>query len=102
MDYIKAASIHDFKSKDFKCFRYLGRTIVILKKNKDSFYAMEADCKHQKANLFTGKRQGDLVTCPRHSWQYNIKTGECLTEKWAGLGFYPIEVRQSDIYIYPK
>ncbi|MBD3381453.1 MAG: Rieske 2Fe-2S domain-containing protein [candidate division Zixibacteria bacterium] len=56
------------------------------------YYAIEGDCKHQKAPLDSGKCEGRVVECGWHGWRYDIPSGECLTEKWAKLRTYPVAV----------
>tara|TARA_B100000315_G_C14446659_1_gene527129 strand:+ start:428 stop:751 length:324 start_codon:yes stop_codon:yes gene_type:complete len=97
--FIKVAKISDFKHKRYKCFTYLTKTIAIIKENDGSFYAIEGNCKHQNANLFSKGFQGEIFVCPRHGWKYNIKTGECLTQKWAFLRKHLLKIEGEDIYV---
>jgi len=62
-------------------------------------YAMEFGCKHQGANLGEGEICDDIVTCPRHFWKYNVKTGESLTDKSTDLRKYALQIKGDDIYI---
>jgi nitrite reductase/ring-hydroxylating ferredoxin subunit len=39
-------------------------------------YAIPDQCPHQEASLFQGKIVGDVVTCPLHQAQFNLKTGD--------------------------
>jgi len=43
--------------------------------------------------------EGDIVTCPRHGWRYNLDTGECLTEPWARLRTFRVWTRDGDVYL---
>lgn len=101
--YIKAAQISDFERKNFKCLRFMTKNIVVLRKPDGSFYALEADCKHQKAPLLTrGLPKDGIVTCPRHSWRYDMTTGRCLTNDWGHLRSYPLKVEGNDILVGTK
>ena len=97
--YLKVASLSDFINKNHKCFRYLARTIAIIKETNKSYYAIEANCKHQNANLLSQGLKGEIIVCPRHGWKYNIKTGECLTESWAYLKKFPLKIVEKDIFV---
>ena len=99
--YIKAAKVSDFAHRNFKCIRFLTKTIAVIK-DKDSFYAIEADCKHQNANLLSRGMSSHIVTCPRHGWRYNMKTGECLTHDWASLRKHPLKIEDETIFIGTK
>ena len=99
--YLKVANTKDFEQKKYKTFQYLSRTIAIIQNDDGSYYAIEGNCKHQNANLFTKAPRGEIVVCPRHGWKFNIKTGECLTESWACLRKFPLKIEGNDIYLLP-
>jgi nitrite reductase/ring-hydroxylating ferredoxin subunit len=101
-NFIKAIKVSDFANRTFKCFRFKTKPIGIFKKEDGSFVAMEVACKHQNANLMTGKIAGDIVTCPRHGWKYNLKNGDCLTEPWAYLRYFRTKVEEDYILIDPQ
>ena len=69
--------------------KILARRIALFMLN-GKYYAIEGDCKHQKAPLDSGKLDGTVVECSWHGWRYDIPSGECLTEKWAKLKTYPV------------
>lgn len=96
------AKVSDFSHKNFKCLKYLTKNIAIIKDDDGTFYAIEADCKHQNANLLSRGMKTHIVTCPRHGWRYNMKTGECLTHKWARLKKYPLKIENDQIYVGTK
>ncbi len=70
--------------------KILARRVAVFLLN-GKYYAIEGDCKHQKAPLDSGKVEGSVVECSWHGWRYDIPSGECLTEKWARLRTYPVE-----------
>ena len=43
------------------------------------FYAMENSCPHKGAPLSDGTLCGHVVECGLHGWQFDVRTGECLT-----------------------
>lgn len=85
MDYIKLATIHDFRAVRMRSYRVLGKLVAIVKDADGTFWATEIACKHQNADLTTGRFQGDVVTCPRHGWKYDLRSGACLTHNSAPL-----------------
>lgn len=60
---------------------------------------MEVTCRHQNADLTLGRRDGDIVTCPRHGWRYDLRTGACLTEEWARLRRYELQIRDGEVWL---
>ena len=43
------------------------------------FYAIENSCPHKGAALSEGTVCGHVVECGLHGWQFDVRTGECLT-----------------------
>jgi len=81
-----------------KVIRILARRVAVF--NLDgTLYAIEADCKHMKANLASVELNGTVITCPLHGWRYDIPTGECLEEKWAALKTFPVFVENGYIWV---
>jgi nitrite reductase (NADH) small subunit len=64
-----------------------------------TFYAIDNVCKHRGGPLGEGELDGDTVTCPWHAWQYNVKTGMCLTKEGITMDCYDVRVVNEDIEI---
>ena len=43
------------------------------------FYATENSCPHRGAPLSEGVLCGHIVECWLHGWQFDVRSGECLT-----------------------
>ena len=43
------------------------------------YYATENRCPHQNAPLSDGYLCGHVIECGLHGWQFDMRTGECLT-----------------------
>ena len=43
------------------------------------FYATENFCPHKGAPLHEGTLCGHIVECGWHGWQFDVRSGECLT-----------------------
>lgn len=41
-----------------------------------SFFAVDNTCPHAGGPIGEGSLSGDVVTCPWHGWQFNVRTGE--------------------------
>ena len=64
-----------------------------------TFYAIDNVCKHRGGPLGEGELDSDTVTCPWHGWQYNVKTGVCLTKEGITMDRYDVRVVNEDIEI---
>src|SRR5678809_737605 len=43
------------------------------------YYATENFCPHKGARLTEGTLCGHIIECGLHGWQFDVRTGECLT-----------------------
>ncbi len=102
LQYIKIGNKLDFDKTNYIIKKIIAKSIAIIKKGDNSFYAVEASCKHQGANLLENEGAfltSNIAICPRHQWEYNLETGECLSNSSAPLRIFPVELRGDDIYV---
>lgn len=72
----------------------LGRRVLLRREIDGSLVALELACRHQNADLTGAAREGTVLTCSRHGWQYDLRDGSCLNEPWAPLRRF--DVHQDD------
>ena len=95
---VKVATIADIPPGAVVERRILARKVAVF--NIDgSLKAMEAECKHMRAPLATGKVVDGVVTCDWHGWKYDLESGECLTTKGVSLKQFPVEVEDGNVYV---
>ena len=99
MQFIKLAKVGDFAETRIKSFQILGKFIAIVREPDGSFYATEIACKHNNADLTTGRFDGDVVTCSRHGWKYNIRTGECFNQNSTPLRRHALKREGDDLLV---
>ncbi len=102
LDYIEVANIDEFKNQRIKTVTILGNKVGIVKGLDSVFYAIEVGCKHQGADITRGNIAGDVATCPRHGWKYNLVTGECLNQNTSKLRKYGLKIEGNVIKITSK
>ncbi|MGH7231762.1 MAG: Rieske (2Fe-2S) protein [Nitrospiraceae bacterium] len=64
-----------------------------------TYYAIDNTCVHRGGPLGEGELEGDVVTCPWHAWQYNVKTGISINNPSACVKSYQVKVDGSDIKV---
>ncbi len=99
MRYVRVAHVSEFRGRRFKTFRLLGRPVGVFPETGGGFYALEMRCKHQNWDLSTGPLEGDIITCPRHGWRYNIRTGACENQPSAPLRRHGVRVEDGYVYV---
>jgi nitrite reductase (NADH) small subunit len=63
------------------------------------FYAMADSCMHRGGPLGTGHVEEGRVTCPWHAWDFEIKTGKCLTMEGEAQKTFPVKVENGTVLI---
>lgn len=100
MNYIKIARLDSLPERPVKALRLLGRHhVAVWRAPEGEVHAMDVACGHQGANLLAGRRDGDIATCPRHGWRYDLRTGKCLTDDTPPLRRYPVKVEDGWVYV---
>ena len=97
-----------------KVVRVAGREVGIF--NLDgTFYALKNVCAHQGARVCLGRivgtalpsevyeykygREGQILRCPWHEWEYDIATGEAVFDPKVKIVSSPVEVVDGDIVV---
>jgi len=95
---IKIATVHELNEKKQIFKKFLGKNYLIRKIN-DNYVVFEYMCRHQGADLSSGKEENGIVTCPRHQWKYKIDSGENIEGDGRPLKQCPIEIIEDDIFV---
>ncbi len=114
----KAAEIAAGERKIIVPFR--GRAGIGIFNVKGKFYALRNICPHKRGPLCTGEvagrgrisappsatagfvdyeREGEIIRCPWHAWQFDIATGRCLVDPTARVKTYPIIVAGENLIV---
>ncbi len=75
-----------------------GRSLGIFH-HEGEWYAVRNYCLHRSGPIATGSLEGDILTCPWHGYQYDVKTGEFLLDPAVKLETYPVEIKDGKIHV---
>jgi len=76
---VEAGRVEDLPSGHCKTVELpAGRELALYNVNGE-FYATENSCPHQAAPLAMGMLCDHVIECGLHGWQFDVRTGECLT-----------------------
>jgi ferredoxin-nitrite reductase len=78
--WVAVAPVTDLASETARVVRAAGLELALIR-TPEGFFALDNTCPHSGGPLGEGLVQGHTVTCPLHGWQFDCKTGTCLTEK---------------------
>ena len=51
-----------------------GEDVVLYRRGSEIF-ALGNECPHQGGNLCDGWIEGDILSCPLHGWEFDVRTG---------------------------
>jgi nitrite reductase/ring-hydroxylating ferredoxin subunit len=73
---------------------------ILLVKAKGTVYAMEPECPHQGAPMSGALlKDGEHITCQRHGYRFELKTGTCKDFPQYTLKVYPVRVEGDDVLV---
>jgi nitrite reductase/ring-hydroxylating ferredoxin subunit len=81
-----------------------GKTVTVADKelalfNVDgTFHAIDNECPHRGGPLGEGELEGCLLTCPWHAWQFDLRTGESVTDD-SRVSVYPCKVEGGQVLV---
>ena len=82
--FAEVARTDELKSGTMKMVTAAGREIL-LARFEEKYYAADNGCPHMRGDLSRGKLTGTVVTCPRHSSQFDISNGQVVRWLKGGL-----------------
>jgi nitrite reductase/ring-hydroxylating ferredoxin subunit len=97
-EYVKVASISDLAPGSAKTVQVNGKAIALYNVN-GTIYATDNTCLHQGGPLGEGILDGEIITCPWHLWEYNVRTGEKVGFPSLKVATYPVKVEGADIKV---
>lgn len=65
-----------FKDGDTQRVSCDGREVFVHRVGK-AWHVYDSRCPHQNTNIPQLALQGQVLTCPQHGWQFDIRTGAC-------------------------
>jgi 3-phenylpropionate/trans-cinnamate dioxygenase ferredoxin subunit len=76
---VSAGRVEDFPEGTCKTIELSPERELALYRVNGEFYATENFCPHKGAPLAAGKLCDHVIECELHGWQFDVRTGECLT-----------------------
>jgi len=97
-EFVKVASLSELAPGAAKAVEVKGKAIALFNV-EGTIYATDNTCLHQGGPLGEGELMGEVVICPWHQWEYNVRTGEMVGNSSVKLATYPVQVEGIDIKV---
>ncbi len=72
---------------------------VALFRRGDEFFAIGNECAHKGGNPCEGRVDGDIVTCPLHGWEFDLRSGVRMTIPGEAVPRFAVTVDDGGIYL---
>ena len=97
-NFVKAANLADLTPGTRVEVEVEGKTLALCNIG-GTVYALDNTCLHAGGPIGQGELKSDTVVCPWHGWEYNVKTGECLTRSDVKIATYPVQIENGAIKV---
>ncbi len=65
---------------------------LFISREGDTFMVFDSHCAHQRTDIPLSALDDCTLTCPKHQWTFDVKTGACLKAGGSPLQSYPAKV----------
>jgi ferredoxin-nitrite reductase len=96
--WVSVAKATEMAPETARVVRVAGLELALVQTTAGLF-AMDNTCPHSGGPLGEGLVQGNTVTCPLHGWQFDCKSGKCLTEKRPAQKRYAVTIEKDQILV---
>lgn len=97
--WVRVCSVSEIAGEDIFGFEVSGRPVAIYNLG-GKYYATEALCTHEQANLVDGYLCDGIIECPKHNARFEVSTGKCLRRPAkVDLKTFPVKGEGGEIYI---
>ncbi len=96
--FVKVATTDEIPPGTGKLVQANGIEIALFNAGGE-FYATSPICPHEGGPLEDGTLDGDVVICPWHGFDFDLKNGECLVDSDLRVATYPVKVEGNVILV---
>ena len=94
-----AAKVSEVPAWGKKVVSVNGRGVLLVNA-KGQIFACETECPHQGAPLSGALvKDAEHISCQRHGYRFNLKTGACADFPQYVLKIYPVQVVGDDVMV---
>jgi len=95
---IFAAKVSEVPNFGKKVVNVDGREMLLIN-IKGQIFACENECPHQGSPLQAGIVRDGHLSCPRHGYRFDLKSGACMDHPEFTLKIFPVALQGDDIMV---
>jgi nitrite reductase/ring-hydroxylating ferredoxin subunit len=97
---VKVARVNEIPPGEMKLVELGEEEVVVVANVGGQFFAFANKCSHRGGPLAEGELEGELVRCPWHGGQFNVRTGEAVAPPPSKpIPVYQVRVEGDDVYL---
>ena len=94
----KCAKLSELKDGSCASVTVSGKDVALFNVG-GTVYACSNTCAHQGGPLAEGTIEGTTVTCPWHSWKFDVKTGDSPMNPMANIKVFKTKIEADAIWV---
>ena len=75
-----------------------GMDVALFRRGGEVF-AIGNACPHQGGSLCDGTVEGDIVICPLHGWEFDLRSGACMTVPGESVPRFTVTVEDGAVHL---
>jgi nitrite reductase (NADH) small subunit len=96
--FTKVATLRELAPGSAMAVEVAGKPVALYNVG-GSVFATENTCPHRGGPLGEGDLEAEVITCPWHGFQYDVKSGRCLTNAALGVACHAVRLEGDDILV---
>ena len=97
----RVAALADLQDNKPKCATLAGEDVLLLRRG-DEVLAISNVCPHQGGSICEGWAEGDIMICPLHGWEFDARSGACMTIPGEKIPAYTATIDDGIVYLERK
>ena len=101
-DWQKICAVSDIPQLGSRVVKHPQGDIAIFRNSEDDIFALHDKCPHKGGPLSQGIVHGKTVTCPLHSWNISLESGEAQAPDVGCTRSFSVKVDAGEVYLQVK
>ena len=94
----RVAKLDDLPPNKPALVTFEGDDVVLLRRG-DEVLAISNVCPHQGGSIADGWAEGDILVCPLHGWEFDARSGACMTIPGERVPAYGATILDGVVYL---
>ena len=97
--WVQLCQVEDIPPLGSRLVQRADGNIAVFRTADDKIFALLDRCPHKAGPLSQGIVHGETVTCPLHSWQIDLHSGEAKAPDVGCARRFPVKVESGNVFL---